>query len=109
MSKFKFGETVVAKLNLMKGDEVVSKKGDEHIVDGFACCPKCGHSAINIQAFPFKANVDLNCCNGGSLHDVRPLFSEDSFEKPISLFEGISYRMKVTIPELVKIKEYQNQ
>lgn len=110
MSNFRIGEKVVAKENHPNG---TFKKGDEFIVDGFCCCPRCGRSNLYLKGLDRIVNSECNTriANGcGHITtDTRQRYSERRFEKAISIAEGIEYRLKVTIPELTEIKEVQHQ
>lgn len=106
MSKFKFGEEVVC--------VVGRSKGKHFIVDGFTCCPKCGRPCVYLKGYNEVCN--MRCASRGDLPGcenldcgVREYYDEALFEKLISLGETTEYRLRVTIPELIEIKDPQLQ
>lgn len=109
MSKFKFGDEVVA----IKGCGQPIKKGNHYIIDGFACCPNCGMACVYIKGFN-RVGI-LICSNAertsgcGYESKERENYDEATFEKLISLAETTEYRLRVSIPELIEIKEPQLQ
>lgn len=107
MHRFKVGQEVVAVRDHSQG---FFKKGDEFIVDGYACCPKCGEPCIHLKGINI---IDDSICNGlnGCIHrerNVRASFAESSFAPKQSLSDAIEYRLSVSIKEL-EVKEYQQQ
>jgi len=104
MSKFKLGEKIVAIKNHYAGR---FKIGDIFIVDGFACCPKCGTQGIFLKGL--NPNMSGTKCVPCNIIISEPLncYRESNFEKLISLGETTEYRLKVSIPELTEIKTPQ--
>ena len=107
MHRFKVGQEVVAIKNHQQGD---FKKGDEFIVDGLTCCPKCGR--YRIQLIGFYRIVNTFHGDGGCNYvteNVRESFAEIAFVPKQSLSDAIEYRLSVSIPELTEIKIEQLQ
>lgn len=109
MTKFKIGETVIARHSNISGEIV---KGKEYIVDGFTCCSGCGIPCLYLKGMTRIANLicgnSHHGCGYKKLH-TRECYAESCFEKPISLAETTEYKLKVSIPELIEIKEPQLQ
>jgi len=97
MSKFKIGERVVFK-----------RTGKEYIVDGFSCCQGCGEPTIHCRGHNYILHQPCDDC-GHINYDVRYQGYERNFEKLISVAACIEYKLSVSLPELTKIKELQNQ
>lgn len=103
MSRFKLGQRVVAIVNQSQG---VFKKGDEFVVDGFACCSQCGSPCINLVGFDRIVN---SICECRQKKIIREMYTEKLFAPLSNISDAIEYRLSVSIPELTEIKELQNQ
>lgn len=73
---------------MKKGDKIVAikdhsqlifKKGDIFICDGFACCPNCGEECVYLDV---KNNTCNSICSGCSYleNNVRENYKKTSFE-----------------------------
>jgi hypothetical protein len=85
MSRFKIGQRVVAVRNHSKGE---FNKGDEFIIDGFACCPKCGIRCVYL----FGKNDDCGSqCTNCNTHyiTIRECYGESIFAPLQSFGEQI--------------------
>lgn len=105
MSNFKIGDKVICVREHSRGWVT---KGKEYIIDGFSCCPNCNQALVFLKGHNEIRPMKLRCCQI-SVGCVRQFFAASLFEKPISLSACIEYKLKVSIPELVELKELQNQ
>lgn len=106
MSRFKIGQKVVAIKDHSQG---VFKKGDEFIVDGFTCCPSCGNPCIYLNGKTEVVKWHCRPMGCGANYILRESFSEFMFAPLQNNADAIEYKISVSIPELITIKEYQNQ
>lgn len=108
MSRFKIGQRVVAVRSHKLGD---FKKGDEFIIDGFGCCPKCGIACVYLKGMDKEADIDCSACGNESVIIGRVLYREECFAPLTSLSDAIEYRLKVSEPELeaLRVKEVSVQ
>lgn len=105
MNRFKVGQKVVALKTHADGE---FKKGEIYIIDGFSCCPMCGRATVYLLNHNEIVNSTCTIC-GHKDKEVRVNFYESNFAPIENIADAIEYKMKVSIPELIEIKEYQNQ
>lgn len=103
MHRFKVGQKVVAVKSHSGGE---FKIGDIFIVDELNCCCKCGLSTICLNGKDEYCIVVCSCNYTGA---GREHYTEMCFEPIQNISDAVEYKMKVSIPELTEIKEYQNQ
>lgn len=108
--RFKVGQKVVAILSHRGG---FFNKGDVLTVHSLTCCENCGLPGVTVAEITEITNVSctgwvLKGC-GHVTNNVRMMFMEKCFAPLSSTSEACEYKMKVSIPELLTIKEYQEQ
>lgn len=105
MPRFKIGQRVVAIRDHSQG---LFKKGDEFIVDGFMCCPKCGEPCVYLTEFnDIEDGFKHSACGFRIFEPTRVGYAESSFAPLHNHGEAIEYRLSVSLPELTEIKKEQ--
>lgn len=110
MARFKIGQKVVA-IRANSTNNIT--KGNIYTIEGFNCCPKCGDT--NVFLIEKKKVYSYITCvksRGGCGHvdlNARDRYDEKLFAPLANTADAIEYKMKVSIPELIEIKETQLQ
>jgi len=110
MSRFKIGQEVIALHSWLQCGIL---KDEHYIVDGFVCCKQCGRPYIYIKNVDVVANTHCSSADDkdgcGYSTKERANFSETAFAPLQNFSDAVEYRLSVSIPELIEVKEYQNQ
>jgi len=101
---WKIGDEIIAIINHSQGH---FKIGDKFIIDGFTCCEGCGEPCVYLKGRNRQSISNCVSCNNQTKKQIN--YASSCFQKPISLSSCIEYKLKVSIPELVELKELQNQ
>lgn len=100
MHRFKVGQKVVAIRN-----SDTWKSGQVFTVEFLSCCIKCGEPNIKLTELN---GIGVNCCACDTRLNHHE-FHERNFAPIQSTTDAIEYKMKVSIPELITLKQYQEQ
>lgn len=105
---FKVGEKVVAVETTTKPFGKITA-GQTYVVTNVRYCEACGIQAVAIgQISPGVYNSKC-FCGTKKLNQLENWWHSGRFTRPISLSSCIEYKLKVSLPELVELKELQNQ
>lgn len=109
-NEWKIGDTVLC-IETNPSKNVIA--GNEYVIDGFTCCPKCGQPEVYIKGLNhIVKHIHLGCGYIG--HGVQQKFIRRRFVKP-DLSSLTAYRSTVTVreisvpKELKKLTELQSQ
>ena len=105
MSRFKIGQKVVALTANATGELV---KGKTYEVCGFSACKGCGEPTIYLVGMVRRAGISHPKC-GTVSETMRENYLESFFAPLQNTADAIEYRLSVSIPELIEVKEYQSQ
>lgn len=104
MHRFKIGQKVVA---IRDHSKRLYIKGKTYTIETLWSCQNCFVEGVSLSEV--GGTVKSRCVGCGAISIDRLTFFESSFAPLQSTSDACQYKLKVSIPELITIKEYQEQ